>query len=64
MLVFKRKVGDAVLIGADIEVQVLEITHDGQVSIGFTAPKHINILRKELKEKMEAQGTLVYTEKK
>ncbi|AJY74513.1 carbon storage regulator CsrA [Paenibacillus beijingensis] len=47
MLVLGRKKGEAILIGGDIEISVLEITSDG-VKIGISAPKEVGILRKEL----------------
>lgn len=62
MLVLTQKVGDATLIGADIEVQVLHISPT-QVRLGFVAPKNMNILRGKLKETLLAAGKEVYTEK-
>lgn len=49
MLVLSRRRGDAILIGDDIEVTVIEIQGDN-VKIGITAPKTIPVLRKELME--------------
>jgi len=47
MLVLKRKIGETVMIGDHIEVQVLDVDGDS-VKLGFTAPKQVQILRKEL----------------
>jgi len=47
MLVLKRKVGETVMIGDSIEVQVLSVEGDN-VKLGFSAPGHVQILRKEL----------------
>jgi len=47
MLVLMRKSGQSVLIGNDIEIQILE-AHPGVVKVGISAPKEISILRKEL----------------
>jgi carbon storage regulator len=47
MLVFRRKVGDAVVLNGEIEVQVLEIS-GSRVKLGFSAPGDVTILRKEL----------------
>jgi carbon storage regulator CsrA len=47
MLVFRRKVGEAVILDGHIEVQVLEIT-GSRVKLGFTAPSGVLIVRKEL----------------
>jgi len=47
MLILRRRAGEAVLIGGDIELEILETTSSG-VKIGLRAPKGIPILRKEL----------------
>lgn len=48
-LVLARKVEDAILIGPDVEVQVIGIYAD-QVRLRIVAPQSIEILRKELTE--------------
>jgi carbon storage regulator len=47
MLVFRRKVGEAVILDGQIEVQVLEIT-GSRVKLGFSAPAEVAVVRKEL----------------
>ncbi len=47
MLVLNRRVGESLLIGAEVEVEVLDIS-GGQVKIGIRAPREISILRGEL----------------
>lgn len=47
MLVFRRKVGEAVMLNGEIEVQVLEIT-GSRVKLGFSAPPEVLVVRKEL----------------
>lgn len=47
MLVLRRKVGEKLLIGEDIEVVVLEVTGD-RVKLGIDAPREVEILRQEL----------------
>lgn len=47
MLVFRRKIGEAVVIDGRIEVQVLEIS-GGRVKLGFSAPPEVTVMRKEL----------------
>ncbi len=49
MLVLKRKVGETVMLGDSIEVQVLAVEGE-TVKLGFVAPSQIQILRKELFE--------------
>jgi len=47
MLVFRRKVGEAVVLDGRIEVQVLEIS-GSRVKLGFVAPPEVVVMRKEL----------------
>jgi carbon storage regulator len=47
MLVFKRKTGQAFLIGNDIEIEVLAVDN-GQVKLGIRAPREVTVLRKEI----------------
>ncbi|ASI36290.1 MULTISPECIES: carbon storage regulator CsrA [Exiguobacterium] len=47
MLVLKRKTGEAIQIGDDIELTVLAIEGD-QIKLGIDAPRHIDIHRKEI----------------
>jgi carbon storage regulator len=48
MLVLRRRAGESVLIGDDIEVELLAVTSQG-AKIGIRAPKEMVVLRKELK---------------
>ncbi len=47
MLVLSRKKGEAIVIGENIELTIIEIQGD-QVRLGINAPKNISIHRKEL----------------
>lgn len=47
MLVLTRKLQEAIKIGEEIELTVLSIDGD-QVKLGISAPKHIEIHRKEV----------------
>ena len=47
MLVLTRKKDQAIVVGDDIEISILEIQGD-QVRIGINAPKNIAIHRKEV----------------
>jgi carbon storage regulator len=48
MLVLRRRAGESVLIGEDVEIEILSITAQG-AKIGIRAPKTTVVLRKELK---------------
>jgi carbon storage regulator len=47
MLVLTRKLQEAIKIGNDVEITVLTIEGD-QVKLGISAPKNIEIHRKEI----------------
>ncbi len=47
MLVLSRKKDQAIIIGDDIELTIIEIQGD-QVRLGINAPKNVSIYRKEL----------------
>jgi len=47
MLVLSRKVGQSILVGENISIQVLQVT-GGAVRLGIEAPADIRILRGEL----------------
>jgi len=48
VLVLRRRPGECVLIGDEIEIEVLAVTHQG-AKIGIRAPKSTVVLRKELR---------------
>lgn len=54
MLVLSRKVGQSVLIGEDIRVEVLWIGN--QVRLGVEAPKDVKVVRSELNEEPPARA--------
>ncbi len=47
MLVIRRRTGDSILIGDNIEIEILEVGAT-QVKVGITAPKEIPVVRKEV----------------
>ncbi len=47
MLVLRRRAGEALLIGNDIEIEFLELSAQS-VKVGIRAPKEVSVLRKEL----------------
>jgi carbon storage regulator len=48
MLVIRRRAGESVTIGADVEVEILEIA-GSQVKIGIRAPREVLVMRKEVR---------------
>ena len=52
MLVLTRKSEESVIISSMIEVKVLSV-HGDQVSLGFNAPEHVSIYRKEVYEAIQ-----------
>lgn len=53
MLVLSRKSGESIQIGNDITITITKIAGD-KVKLGFEVPKHVPIVRSELKEKVAA----------
>lgn len=62
MLVLKRKTGESIIIGEDIEIKVVDIG-DGRVKIGIEAPKSIEIMRKEVIEQVSEENKAARTSK-
>jgi carbon storage regulator len=54
MLVLSRKVGERILIGDNVVVQVLEAGR-GRVRLGISAPAGVTVLRSELPAKRRAE---------
>ena len=52
MLVLRRRAGESLLIGDQIEVEILAVTAQG-AKIGIRAPRETIVLRKELKMTQE-----------
>jgi carbon storage regulator len=47
MLALTRKKDEAIVIGGNIEIRVLDV-QDGKVKLGITAPKETSIYREEI----------------
>ena len=56
MLVLSRKIGEALRIGEDIELVILDVNR-GQVRIGIEAPKSTNIVRSELLNRTQGNAS-------
>ncbi len=55
MLVLSRKTGEAIRIGADIEVSVLDVRGD-TVRLGIEAPRSVQVWRKEIYDEIVLQN--------
>lgn len=55
MLVLSRKPGEALRIGDDVEITVVEVKGD-MVRIGIDAPRNVQVWRKELWEAIVAEN--------
>jgi len=61
MLVLTRKPGERILIGDDIEVTVVSVRADRagnlcQVRLGVTAPRNVNVCRREVLERVRQEN--------
>ncbi|MBP2027786.1 carbon storage regulator [Acetoanaerobium pronyense] len=63
MLVLKRKSGESIMIGEDVEIKIVDIG-DGTVKIGIEAPKSIEIMRKEVIEQVSEENKAAKSSKK
>lgn len=62
MLVLKRKSGESLLIGDNIEVRIIEV-EEGKVKIGIEAPKDVTILRSEVIEAAKEENKAALSSK-
>ena len=54
MLILTRRVGEALMIGAEGAVTILGVKGN-QVRIGVRAPKHVTVHREEIYERIQAE---------
>lgn len=47
MLIIRRRRGESITVGDDVEIEILE-TSPTQVKLGIRAPKSVSVLRKEI----------------
>jgi carbon storage regulator len=48
VLIIRRRRGESIVIGEDIEIEILE-TSPTQVKLGISAPKDVTVLRSEIR---------------
>jgi carbon storage regulator len=55
MLILTRRVGESVMIGADVSITVLRVKGN-QVRLGVNAPKTVSVQREEIFQRIQAEG--------
>ncbi len=55
MLILTRKKDESIIIDGNIEIQIISI-EEGKVKIGINAPKHIEVYRSEVVDKIKANN--------
>lgn len=55
MLALSRKKGEAIMVGNNVEISILDIKGD-QIKIGIQAPKEIPVYRKEVYIQIEEEN--------
>jgi carbon storage regulator len=55
MLILSRRVGERLIIGEDIFIEILGV-NGRQVRIGIDAPKDISVHREEIYQRIQQQG--------
>lgn len=53
MLILTRKVGESIKVGDDITITVTS-AQNGQVKIGIDAPKHVQVHRQEIYDRIQS----------
>jgi carbon storage regulator len=57
MLILTRKLGEKITIGNDVVIRVIEIK-GSQIKLGIEAPKHIEVHREEIYERIKKENWL------
>ena len=52
MLVLSRHIGEAITIGDDITIRIVEVRPGGQVRLGIDAPREVAVHREEVRNQI------------
>lgn len=55
MLILSRKKNESIMVSDDVEIVVVEIRGD-KVRLGFNAPKHVPVHRREVYNAIQRKG--------
>jgi len=55
MLILTREIGEAVIIGRDVTIRVLEV-RGAYVRLGIEAPRSVTVHRREIYEQIQRDG--------
>lgn len=55
MLVLARRLNESIMVGDEIEIVVVSLSHD-QVKLGIKAPRSIAVFRKEIYEEIQREN--------
>lgn len=54
MLILTRRIGEAIVIGDDVNITLLGVTGN-QIRIGITAPREVGVYREEVYKKIQRE---------
>lgn len=52
MLILARRAGESIFLGEDVEIRIVDVS-PSRVKIGVIAPRHLTVLRGEVKKAAE-----------
>lgn len=55
MLVLTRRAGGSIMIGDNVKVTVLSTNEHGEVRVGITAPREIEVHRQEIYQRIQQE---------
>ena len=62
MLILTRKKDESIILNGNIEIKIIDI-EDGKIKLGIEAPREVDIVRKELYDKVEEENKAAISKK-